>query len=73
MKEPSLLEQEAPTLLRTGTYLEPFALRALGVVREDELLLDQAVDRFNAVGLRSSNRRSDHERTTNCCQEWLHA
>jgi len=28
-------EKEAPPLLLPGTYLEPFALRALGVLRED--------------------------------------
>ena len=32
-------------------YLEPFAMRALGVVREDEALIKQAVDRFEAIGL----------------------
>ena len=32
------VEEEAPELLRPGTYLEPFALRALGIVREDEAL-----------------------------------
>jgi len=51
MKERSLLERDAPPLLRSGTYLEPFALRALGTVREDELLIEQAVDRFDAIGL----------------------
>jgi class 3 adenylate cyclase len=45
------LEEEAAPLLRPGTYLEPFALRALGVVREDESLIEQAVDRFEAIGL----------------------
>ena len=44
-------ERAAPPLLRAGTYLEPFALRALGAVREDELLIEQAIDRFNAMGL----------------------
>ena len=45
------LEHDAPPLLRPGTYLEPFALRALGVVREDEGLTEQAVERFEALGL----------------------
>ena len=31
--------------------LEPFALRALGVVREDEKLIAQAVSRFETLGL----------------------
>jgi class 3 adenylate cyclase len=51
LKERSLVERDAPTLLRAGTYLEPFALRALGAVREDEVLVKQAVDRFDAMGL----------------------
>ena len=44
-------EEEAARLLRPNTYLEPFALRALGVVREDERLVEQARDRFAALGL----------------------
>jgi hypothetical protein len=34
-----------------GTYLEPFALRTLGIVREEPRLVDQAVERFEAIGL----------------------
>jgi len=45
------VEAEAPGLLRPQTYLEPFALRALGIVREDERLLDDAAARFDAWGL----------------------
>jgi DNA-binding SARP family transcriptional activator len=45
------VEREAPALVRQGGYLEPFALRALGVVREDEALLRQAASRFEALGL----------------------
>jgi hypothetical protein len=30
---------------------EPFALRALGIVRADEQLLDEAADRFRDLGL----------------------
>jgi hypothetical protein len=52
LKERSLVERDAPPLLRAGTYLEPFALRALGTVREDEALVEQAVDRFDAMGLK---------------------
>jgi class 3 adenylate cyclase len=51
LKERSLVERDAPPLLQPGTYLEPFALRALGAVREDDLLIEQAVDRFAAMGL----------------------
>jgi tetratricopeptide (TPR) repeat protein len=49
--ERELLEAEAPLAGRPGTYLEPFALRALGVVREDGALLEEAVARFLALGL----------------------
>ena len=45
------VEAESPGLLRPETYLEPFALRALGIVRADESLLDGAAARFEAMGL----------------------
>jgi class 3 adenylate cyclase len=45
------LEEEAPGLARAGTYLEPFALRALGIVREDEPLIELAATSFEAMGL----------------------
>jgi hypothetical protein len=51
LKRRSLVERDAPPLLRPDTYLEPFALRALGAVREDELLIKQAIDRFDAMEL----------------------
>jgi hypothetical protein len=50
-REARTLEDEAPRFLHKGTYVEPFALRALGVVREDEELVRQAVARFDAMGL----------------------
>jgi hypothetical protein len=50
-KERSTVERDAPPLLQRGIYLEPFALRALGAVRDDELLIEQAADRFDAMGL----------------------
>jgi len=40
------VEAEAPPLLKPRTYLEPFGLRALGIVREDEALVEQAQSRF---------------------------
>jgi len=46
-----LVEADAQRLLRWGTYHEPFALRALGQVREDETLIRQALERFEAIGL----------------------
>jgi hypothetical protein len=45
------LEQEAPAALGQGTYLEPFALRALGVVQQNDALIEQAAERFSAMGL----------------------
>lgn len=45
------VEREAPALLKPGTYLEPFALRALGSARKDEKLIEQAVARFQELGL----------------------
>ena len=39
-----------PFLGRSG-YLEPFALRALGIVRGDEGMVEQAHASFDAMGL----------------------
>ena len=46
-----LVESEAPPLVIPGTYLEPFALAALGSVRGDTEVLTRAVDRFREMGL----------------------
>ena len=45
------IEEEALPLLSAGPYLEPFALRALGIVREDAELVEEAQERFRAMGL----------------------
>ncbi|MGH3016759.1 MAG: hypothetical protein ACRDLU_00105 [Gaiellaceae bacterium] len=45
------IEREAPRLIQPETYVEPFALRALGFAREDDELLRQAIDRFEAMSL----------------------
>jgi class 3 adenylate cyclase/tetratricopeptide (TPR) repeat protein len=45
------VEAEAQLHARPGTYLEPFALRALGRVRKDDQLVAQALDRFEKLGL----------------------
>ena len=45
------MEKEAASARQPGTYLEPFALRALGLVREDETLLERAARCFEAFGL----------------------
>ena len=44
-------ELEAWDAPRAGTYLEPFYLRALGVVREDEQLLERSLAAFEALRL----------------------
>jgi class 3 adenylate cyclase len=49
--ERNRLESEAPQLADGSVYLEPFALRALGIVREDDELLKRAAERFAALGL----------------------
>ncbi len=43
-------EAQAIRVLQPGTYLEPFALRTLGLVRGDGELLAQAIERFQALG-----------------------
>jgi class 3 adenylate cyclase/tetratricopeptide (TPR) repeat protein len=45
------IEQEAPSFLKPGTYLEPFVLRALGHARRDESLVARAAELFEAIGL----------------------
>ena len=45
------VEDEALPLLRPDTFLEPFALRALGLVREDAELVERAIARFDAMAL----------------------
>jgi class 3 adenylate cyclase len=42
---------EASRLVQPGTYLEPFALRTLGLVRGDDALVQGSIDRFEALGL----------------------
>jgi class 3 adenylate cyclase len=51
LRDRERIEAIAPHLLASGTYFEPFALRALGVVRDDEALVSRALDRFGALGL----------------------
>ena len=45
------VEQEAAPLASARSVLRPFAMRALGVVREDPDLLQAALERFEAFGL----------------------
>lgn len=45
----SRLEREAVDWPLPGTYIEPFALRALGVARRDRALIRQAIARFEGM------------------------
>ncbi|MGH3047144.1 MAG: hypothetical protein ACRDNC_09105, partial [Gaiellaceae bacterium] len=52
LRDRSRTEAEAtPELLESTGYLQPFALRALGVAREDETLIRHAEERFEAMDL----------------------
>jgi class 3 adenylate cyclase len=45
------VEVEASSVLGRSVYLEPFALRALGLVREDGELVKRAAEQFMALGM----------------------
>ncbi len=45
------IEAEAPNWLQPSALAEPFALRALGIARDDPALLRQALRRFEAMEL----------------------
>jgi hypothetical protein len=45
------VEAKAKLAMQPDTYMEPFALRALGRVRHDQRLIEQAAARFEAMGL----------------------
>ena len=51
LNEIERLEEEAAPFLREESYTSPFALRALGFSRGDTLLVNQAAERFEAMGL----------------------
>jgi len=51
LRDRERVESEASAFLAEGMYLEPFALRALGIVREDESLIARADERFRATRL----------------------
>ena len=44
-------EAEATRLAQPDTYLEPFALRTLGLVRHDTGLIERSIERFETMGL----------------------
>ena len=45
------VELEAARLMGKDTYLEPFVLRAIGIVQEDDQLIADALERFDAMQL----------------------
>ena len=45
------VEAEASRALKFGGYVQPFAVRALGLVREEPELLERAAARFDELGL----------------------
>ncbi|MGH3008366.1 MAG: AAA family ATPase [Gaiellaceae bacterium] len=45
------VEADAPAWIAQESYVSPFALRALGLLREDERLVGQAAQAFEAMGL----------------------
>jgi tetratricopeptide (TPR) repeat protein len=51
LRDRERVEREAPQFLGSRTYFEPFALRALGIVREDRALLEDALASFEALRL----------------------
>ena len=51
LRDRDRVETKASDFLQSGTYLEPFALRAIGIVRGDQALIDQADERFKLLGL----------------------
>jgi hypothetical protein len=51
LRDRARVEEQAPRFLLPKTYLEPFALRALGIVRDDRALIDQALERFSTLEL----------------------
>jgi len=51
LDERNRIEADAPDWIVRPGYARPFALRALGLVREDESLVEQAAQAFDTIGL----------------------
>jgi ABC-type taurine transport system substrate-binding protein len=51
LRDRERVESEVSPLVESGAYVKPFADRALGIVRGDDRLLQQADERFRALGL----------------------
>jgi hypothetical protein len=57
--EPAAVEEAAARVARPKSYLEPFALRATGIVREDEELLARAAEQFRALRIDWHGQQTD--------------
>jgi tetratricopeptide (TPR) repeat protein len=57
------IEAEAPEWIERPGYARPFALRALGLAREDEVLVEQAAEAFETIGLAWHAERTREHRT----------
>jgi class 3 adenylate cyclase len=56
------IEAEAAGALEIGPYVRPFALRALGLAREDEALVEQAAQAFEELGFAWHAQRTREHR-----------
>ena len=64
LREYERIETEAPVWIKQNSYVSPFALRALGLVREDAALIEEAARTFEAMGLTWHAERTRERRTT---------
>ena len=58
------IEAAAPAWIDQNSFASPFAMRALGLVREDDELVEQAAQAFDALGLSWHARRTRERRIT---------
>jgi hypothetical protein len=58
------IEADAPQWIERPGYAQPFALRALGLVREDQALIAQAAEVFETIGLAWHARQTREHCTT---------
>jgi class 3 adenylate cyclase len=56
------IEADAREWIERPGYVQPFALRALGLAREDDALVEQAAETFDALGLAWHARRTRERR-----------
>jgi class 3 adenylate cyclase len=57
------IEADAPQWIERPGYAQPFALRALGLVREDEALVAEAAEAFETMGLAWHAEQTREHRT----------